>query len=220
MKTREATDDPVRLPSEIWASLEEENKPSDTSAVAEMLKKLMKLKLSKIEDPKKLGERIGMIQGGYTCKVDENQKLAVVVNADTIRQVTMIYDIKNEKMIAERLIKATQKNFRLKGEADSDNKESVRKTALFSGNFPGSCYNCGNQGTKGRIVRRRRKLSLGFDGTMGNAMNAMILGTSRRIVGRKKKTHANGHAIRCPRKIKEKLVLRHLKYWSRKLRQM
>ena len=58
MKTQEATDDPVRLPSEIWASLEEENKPSDTSAVPEMLKKLMKLKLSKKEDPKKLGDRI------------------------------------------------------------------------------------------------------------------------------------------------------------------
>ena len=37
---------PSALAYEIWVSLEKENKPSDTIAVAEMLKKLMKLKLS------------------------------------------------------------------------------------------------------------------------------------------------------------------------------
>ena len=72
---------PGALAYEIWASLEDDNKPSDTIAVAEMLKKLMELKLSNKEEPKKLGKRLAMIQGGYTCKVDKNQKPAVVVNA-------------------------------------------------------------------------------------------------------------------------------------------
>ena len=55
---------------EIWASLEDENKPSDALALAEMLKKLLKLKLSNKKDHKKLCEKIAMIQGEYTCKVD------------------------------------------------------------------------------------------------------------------------------------------------------
>ena len=54
---------PSVLACGIWESLVDENKPSDTIALAEMLKKLMNLKLSKKEDPKKLGERIVMIQG-------------------------------------------------------------------------------------------------------------------------------------------------------------
>ena len=140
---------PSALAYEIWASLE----PSDTIAVAEMLKKLMKLKLSRKEDRKKLGKRIAMIQGGYTCKVDGNQKLAVVsMPAErltlTNHQETMICDTKREKMTAKRLIEAIQQNFRLKGGANSDDKDIVKETALFPGNFPGNCYNCGKSGRK------------------------------------------------------------------------
>ena len=96
--------------------MEDEHKPSDTLALVKMLKKLMELKLSNKEDPKKLGKGIAMVQGRYMCKVDEHQKLAMVVNADgrayadTICQETMLCDIKNENMTAKRLIKAMRKN--------------------------------------------------------------------------------------------------------------
>ena len=145
---------PSALACEIWASLVDENKPSDTIAVAEMLKKMMNLKLSSGEDPKKLGERIAMVQAGYTCKVDENQKIATVVSAggkayaNTIQQETMLCEFKNEKMTAKRLIKAMQQNFRLKGGEESDDEVSVLETALALGNFPGKCYNCGKPGHK------------------------------------------------------------------------
>ena len=123
--------------------MEDENKPSETLTLAEMLKKLMKLKLSNKEDHRKLGERIAMIQGGYMCKVDENQRLAGAVNAgrrdyaDIICQETIICNIsKNEKMTAKRLIKAMQQNFRPKGGADSDeDNDSDKGTALMTGAF-------------------------------------------------------------------------------------
>ena len=46
---------PSALTYKIWASLEDENKPSDILAWAKMLKKLMQLKPSEKEDPEKLG---------------------------------------------------------------------------------------------------------------------------------------------------------------------
>ena len=71
---------PTLLAYEIWASLEDGNKPSDTLPLAQMLKKRMKLKLLKNEDLNMLGKRIAVIQHRYMCKVDKNQKFGVVVN--------------------------------------------------------------------------------------------------------------------------------------------
>ena len=77
-----------------------------------------------------------------------------------------------------------------------------------------------NQGTRVQIVQRSQNLSQALEGTKPNAMNAGGLDTSSQIVGRKKKMKVNGHATGCPRKIHEKLVSRHMKYWLRSLRRV
>ena len=79
----------------------DENKPNDTISLVEMLTKLKNLKLSKKEDPKKLGERIAMIQGDYTCKVDKNQKIAVIVNAG--RKTTMTRFVRRQCFVKSRV---------------------------------------------------------------------------------------------------------------------
>ena len=90
-----------------------------------------------------------MIQCGYACKVDENQKLAVLVNvggkayADKIFQETVICNIKSEKMTAKRLVETMQLNFMPNGGADSDDEDSINETALVTGAFQYKCYNCG-----------------------------------------------------------------------------
>ena len=73
------TDWPGGLACELWKELQDEFKPNDTIAKAEQLKKLMELKLSKGEDPKKFGGRMAMIQNMYGCTLDESHKIAVVV---------------------------------------------------------------------------------------------------------------------------------------------
>ena len=88
-----ATDEyPSGLLCKLWEALENEYEPSDMIASAELLGTLMKLKLNKSEDPKKLGEKISAIQARYKSKVSEEHKVAIVVNAsgeryaETIRQ--------------------------------------------------------------------------------------------------------------------------------------
>ena len=81
-------------------------------ATSEMLKRLMVLKLRKNADPKKLGERMAVIQAGYNCKIDETQKIAVVVSAagkiyaDTIQQETVRCEVQLVPVTAQRFIKA------------------------------------------------------------------------------------------------------------------
>ena len=168
---------PSALACEIWANLMDENKPSDTIAVAEMLKKMMNLKLSSGEDPKKVGERIAMVQAGYTCRVDKNHKIATVVSAggkayaNTIQQETMLYEIKNEKMTAKRLIKAMQQNFRLKGGEESDDESERWRQHWLWVTFLGNATIAENQGTRGRIVQRSQNLSPALEGTKANSMN-------------------------------------------------
>ena len=73
--------------------------------------------------------------------------------------------------------------------------------------FLGNATIAENQGTtRGRIVQRSRNLFRVLEGTKANAKNVGGLGTSSRIVGRKKKTKVNIHATGCLRKIHEKLV--------------
>ena len=86
--------------------------------------------------------------------------------------------------------------------------------------FLGNATIAENQGPRGRSVQRSRNLSQALEGTKANATNVGGLGTSSWIVGRKKKMKVNGHATGCPRKINEKLVSRHMKYWLRMLRRM
>ena len=65
---------PSGLVCEIWRNLENEFRPSDVSAEAELTKKLMGLTLEKGEDPRKLGKRIAIIQTWFKFQVEETKK--------------------------------------------------------------------------------------------------------------------------------------------------
>ena len=81
-------------------------------ATSEMLKRLMVLKLRKNADPKKLGERMAVIQAGYNCKINKIQMIAVVVSAvrkiyaDMIQQETVRCEVQSVPVTTRRLIKA------------------------------------------------------------------------------------------------------------------
>ena len=54
-------DSPSALMCEIWNTLEEENRPNDMLAKAELMKKIMQLKLKKNASPKKRGEELATL---------------------------------------------------------------------------------------------------------------------------------------------------------------
>ena len=112
------TDDwPSGLACEIWKNLENEFRPSDVLAEAELTKKLMGLTLVKGEDPRKLGKRIAVIQSRFKIQVEEKEKILAVVNAggsryaDAIGQVQRFCKMKSEPVTARKLIKAMHENF-------------------------------------------------------------------------------------------------------------
>ena len=65
------TDDwPSALACEIWNAVDEENRPNDMLAKAELMKKIMQLKLKKSVSPKKLVEELVALISRYNCKLD------------------------------------------------------------------------------------------------------------------------------------------------------
>ncbi len=64
--------------------------PNDTIGAVHQLNELMALKLKKGENPKKLGGRIAKIMNKYQSKVDESQKVIVVVNCSGKKYVNVI----------------------------------------------------------------------------------------------------------------------------------
>jgi len=159
-----ATDEyPSGLLCKLWEALENEYEPSDMIASAELLGTLMKLKLNKSEDPKKLGEKISAIQARYKSKVSEEHKVAIVVNAsgeryaETIRQEQRHLKGFGKDVTATCLIQAMHDKWRIGGGGKKDandeaEEEGGKETAVVNaerGNFQGKCYNCGKYGHKG-----------------------------------------------------------------------
>ena len=103
---------PSALVCEIWNTLEEENRPNDMLAKAELMKKIMQLKLKKNASPKKLDKDLAALISRYKYKLDEEQKVTAVVNAagreyaNTIQQETLILGIKNLPVTTKALVKA------------------------------------------------------------------------------------------------------------------
>ena len=113
------TDDwPSGLACKIWKKPENEFRPRDILAEAELTKKLIGLTLAKGTDPQKLGKRIAIIQSHFKVQVDEKETISAVVNAggfryaDAIGQVQRLCEMKSEPVIARKLIKAMHENFR------------------------------------------------------------------------------------------------------------
>ena len=72
---------PGALACDVMKSLDDEYKPSDVMARAELQAKMMKLKLSKNENPKTLGDKMTALASGCGCGIDKDTKIAVVINA-------------------------------------------------------------------------------------------------------------------------------------------
>ena len=84
--------------------------------------------LSRNVDLKKLGERMAVIEAGYNCKIDETQKITVVISAagkiyaDTTQQETVCCEVKLVPMTVQKFIKAMHKNYCLERGADLGDK--------------------------------------------------------------------------------------------------
>ena len=150
---------PGGLAFELWKALLDEFRPDDTIGTAQQLSELMKLNLGSNENPKKLGGRMARIMNKYRNKIDENQKVAVVMKcagkqyADVILQESA--KIKREKSraaTANELIKAMTLKFRIMHGGNSmDEADDAMEAALASdsrNHFRGVCYGCGKTGHK------------------------------------------------------------------------
>ena len=108
------TDWPGALACEVMASLDEEYKSNDIMARADLQAKMMRLKLGKNENPKMLGDKMTALASGCGCAVDEDTKIAVVVNAagrhfaGTIQQERKHLKMSGETVTERKLIKAMQ----------------------------------------------------------------------------------------------------------------
>ena len=119
---------------------------------------------------------MAVIQAGYNCKIDETQKIAVVVSAagkiyiDTIQQVSVRFEVQSVPVTAQRLIKVMYESYRLKGEGDSDDNYKNgqngnsdidgHKAALIGADKPAGqkCYTCGKGGHCARDCPKRQKI--------------------------------------------------------------
>ena len=133
---------PCALACDIWAALEEENTPSDTLAIVGLQKQLTTLNLKSDEDPNKLAERMAALIGRYKCTVDQEQRIAVLVNAagrkyaETIRQETAILELKSKPVTVKALIRAMHEKWRISGadkcSYDSDDEPTEAMIAILS----------------------------------------------------------------------------------------
>ena len=168
-----SADWPSGRPDILMGKLMKKFKPTDTLAVAEQTKKLMKLKLGKDQDPDELGNEIAALESQYGSILAEKEKVVAVVNAvgaiyaDTILQEATNLDAKGEVTTADALIEAMSERFRIGGGGNSDesHKEDTgdKETKLVAGDyFPGTCHNCGEKGHKSVDCPKPRQ---GFSGT-------------------------------------------------------
>ena len=173
LESSKSADWPSGRPDILMGKLMKKFKPTDTLAVAEQTKKLMKLKLGKDQDPDELGNEIAALESQYGSILAEKEKVAAVVNAagaiyaDTILQEAKNLDAKGETTTADALIEAMSERFRIScgGNSDESHKEDIgdKETKLVAGDyFPGTCHNCGKKGHKSVDCPKPR---LGFSGT-------------------------------------------------------
>ena len=142
---------PSMLVCEIWNIPEEENMPNDTLAKAELMKKIMQLKLKKNASLKKLGKELTALKSRYNCRLDKEQNITAVVTtagrdyAETIQQETLILGIKTQPVTARTLIKAMHEKWRIGGGGDEDDTDEPNEAALTAvpGTFNGICYKFG-----------------------------------------------------------------------------
>ena len=160
----ETVEFPGGIACDLWSALEDDYAPDDTTAEAEMLTKMMALKLTKKENPKTLSAKMASIQAECRCKMAEAQKVSVVVKAagslyaETIRQEKKLLKANSETVTAAKLIKEMHEMWRLSGlsEVPEDGtlgaKDEGGKELSVIGTdgkwFPGKCHLCGKTGHK------------------------------------------------------------------------
>ena len=155
---------PGGIACELWKSLNDEYRPSTTVGAAKQLSELMALKLGPKEDPKKFGNRMATVLNKYGTKVDDKQKVAVVVQAlgkryaKTIRQETKdIKSAESREPTAKELIKACSEEWVISG-GNHETEETPTETSLANTSTSGgSCYNCGERGHKANNCPKPRQ---------------------------------------------------------------
>jgi len=159
---------PGGLAYELWAKLEKKYKPKDTLAVAEAMQKLMALKLDQSQDPESLGDEIAKIENAFRVPIDEQQKIAAVVNAGGEKYSDVIIMATNKagsgNVTADDLIEAMGEKWRIM-DGSKEMSNLVLETSLAGVEkkwFPFVCYNCGEKGHRANDCPEKTRKWTGF----------------------------------------------------------